>query len=316
MLSSVQFSFYFFVYTSILWSDNLIREKQYKDRLAAWHIRKNIKASQVEVMVRKKHKRAARGKQTAFRVNGQDVDPKRIARFVRRYGASWEKQKDKEAEMRSPEPSASIALVKSKDLTERRRNTLRHVVLYTRARRRSSHPDITGDAVSNARNLDLPFALRYFSVQSILATLLIYPDPVHLDSIPDLVIDEEQQHQRQQQHYPLDLHSTQHPALPLPRAYHHPSPFVHSPAQHIAHPHSHQPLHPQVQAQPHPAAPATPATLQEQGEVLSPSDDWNRLDTFQNRLEGLQYTLDRTMSKWARDRDPNQEISHHEGLGM
>jgi hypothetical protein len=30
----------------------------------------------------------------------------------------------------------------------------------------------------------------------------------------------------------------------------------------------------------------------------------------------LQYTLDRTMSKWARDQDPNQEISHHEGLGL
>ncbi|KAL4890632.1 Clr5 domain-containing protein [Aspergillus ambiguus] len=66
-------------------------EKQYKDRLAAWHIRKNIKAKEVHVMIRKQQKRAARGKQTAFRVGGQEVDSKRIARFVRRYGTSWDK---------------------------------------------------------------------------------------------------------------------------------------------------------------------------------------------------------------------------------
>ena len=65
-------------------------EKQYKDRLAAWHIRKNIKAKEVHVMIRKQQKRAARGKQTAFRVGGQAVDSKRISRFVRRYGSSWE----------------------------------------------------------------------------------------------------------------------------------------------------------------------------------------------------------------------------------
>ncbi|KAE8148434.1 Clr5 domain-containing protein [Aspergillus avenaceus] len=65
-------------------------EKQYKDRLAAWHVRKNIKAKEVHVMIRKQQKRAARGKQTAFRVAGQEVDSKRIARFVRRYGTSWD----------------------------------------------------------------------------------------------------------------------------------------------------------------------------------------------------------------------------------
>lgn len=41
-------------------------------------------------MIRKQQKRAARGKQTAFRVGGQEVDSKRISRFVRRYGSSWE----------------------------------------------------------------------------------------------------------------------------------------------------------------------------------------------------------------------------------
>lgn len=41
-------------------------------------------------MLRKQQKRAARGKHTAFRVGGQEVDSKRIARFVRRYGDSWD----------------------------------------------------------------------------------------------------------------------------------------------------------------------------------------------------------------------------------
>lgn len=57
-------------------------------------------------MIRKKRKRAAKGKQTAFRVNGQDVDPKRIARFVRRYGSSWE-QEDDQTKEQTPEPSTS-----------------------------------------------------------------------------------------------------------------------------------------------------------------------------------------------------------------
>ncbi|RHZ59495.1 hypothetical protein CDV55_106412 [Aspergillus turcosus] len=78
-------------------------EKQYKDRLAAWHVRKNIKAKEVHVMIRKQQKRAARGKQTAFRVGGQEVDSKRIARFVRRYGASWDNSRN-DSHQTSPEP--------------------------------------------------------------------------------------------------------------------------------------------------------------------------------------------------------------------
>ncbi|PLB50700.1 hypothetical protein P170DRAFT_151821 [Aspergillus steynii IBT 23096] len=80
-------------------------EKQYKDRLAAWHIRKNIKNKEVQVMIRKQQKRAARGKQTAFRVGGQEVDSKRIARFVRRYGTQWEnKPRNNDHRQASPEP--------------------------------------------------------------------------------------------------------------------------------------------------------------------------------------------------------------------
>ncbi|KAE8309023.1 Clr5 domain-containing protein [Aspergillus transmontanensis] len=77
-------------------------EKQYKDRLAAWHVRKNIKAKEVHVMIRKQQKRAARGKQTGFRVAGQEVDSKRIARFVRRYGTHWDNKGRAESQSQSP----------------------------------------------------------------------------------------------------------------------------------------------------------------------------------------------------------------------
>ncbi|OJJ46094.1 hypothetical protein ASPZODRAFT_2052454 [Penicilliopsis zonata CBS 506.65] len=79
-------------------------EKQYKDRLAAWHVRKNIKAKEVQLMIRKQQKRAARGKQTAFRVGGQEVDSKRIQRFMRRYGPSWEVER-RDPPLMSPEPA-------------------------------------------------------------------------------------------------------------------------------------------------------------------------------------------------------------------
>ncbi|KAL2870050.1 Clr5 domain-containing protein [Aspergillus lucknowensis] len=82
-------------------------EKQYKDRLAAWNIRKNIKAKEVNIMIRKQQKRAARGKQTVFRVAGQKVDTKRIARFVRRYGTNWDSNEARpvEPQRESPEPA-------------------------------------------------------------------------------------------------------------------------------------------------------------------------------------------------------------------
>lgn len=40
------------------------------------------------------------------------------------------------------------------------------------------------------------------------------------------------------------------------------------------------------------------------------------LDAFQNRLGELQNTLNESMAKWNREGDPNQEIPHHEGLGL
>ncbi|KAL4916682.1 Clr5 domain-containing protein [Aspergillus aurantiobrunneus] len=86
----------------------LASEKQYKDRLAAWNVRKNIKAKEVNIMIRKQQKRAAGGKQTAFRVAGQQVDTKRITRFVRRYGTSCENNNEPrpvEPPRDSPEPT-------------------------------------------------------------------------------------------------------------------------------------------------------------------------------------------------------------------
>ncbi|KAH8429972.1 uncharacterized protein LDX57_007644 [Aspergillus melleus] len=55
-------------------------------------------------MIRKQQKRAARGKQTAFRVGGQEVDSKRIARFVRRYGTQWDSKPRDDHRQASPEP--------------------------------------------------------------------------------------------------------------------------------------------------------------------------------------------------------------------
>ena len=84
-------------------------EKQYKDRLAAWNVRKNVKANQVHYMLHKQRKRASQGKLTAFRVSGgrYDIDAKRIARFVRRYGTSWEAMADQDG----PEPGISFLLL-------------------------------------------------------------------------------------------------------------------------------------------------------------------------------------------------------------
>lgn len=80
-------------------------EKQYKDRLAVWGVRKNIKAKEVQFMIRKQKKRATRGKRTAFRVGGQEVDSKRIARFISRYSSLWENEEDNSDNQEAETPS-------------------------------------------------------------------------------------------------------------------------------------------------------------------------------------------------------------------
>ncbi|KAJ9303103.1 hypothetical protein DTO271G3_477 [Paecilomyces variotii] len=59
-------------------------EKQYKDRLAAWKARKNIKTSEARIMLRKQQERSAQGKRSAFRVGGMEVGMHKILRAARR----------------------------------------------------------------------------------------------------------------------------------------------------------------------------------------------------------------------------------------
>ncbi|KAJ6134551.1 hypothetical protein N7523_000873 [Penicillium sp. IBT 18751x] len=299
-------------------------EKQYKDRLAAWHVRKNIKAEEVHIMIRKQKKRAARGKQTAFRRSGQEVDQKRIARFVRRYGSSWSSKRDKDAELQSPEPPTPS------DMT-----------CYT------PEPAEEASVVTPGSPPDVQSPTR----ETPNSNYQINFDPTQIHTLPDLVIDDDSP-------YSMDLHSNpSHHSHPHPHQHPHPHPHQHPNQhqhQHHAHPTatqnsqrrtypnipdsvtaSHQmpglppvshAVHPIVAPGPilqhphhlpsHPSHANHGHDVDAPGEVIQHSDDWNRLDTFQTRLEGLQYTLDRTMSKWAREADPNQEISHHEGLGM
>ncbi|KAJ5936648.1 hypothetical protein N7466_003098 [Penicillium verhagenii] len=332
-------------------------EKQYKDRLAAWNIRKNIKAAEVQVMIRKKQKRAARGKQTAFRRAGQDVDPKRLTRFVRRYGTQWEKNPDKDADLQSPEPK-----------------TPSDMSCYTPEPEEGAATPISPPDVQSPTRETPPYPMNY--------------DPTNLATMPDLVIasDDEpyamnmhhqHQHQHQQRHshsHPNPPRRVYHPSElthPQPHPSHHPSvhSMLHSPITHDPHAHHHHsqsqahhqhqhqhhqhhnhhghilnpihPVHPPVTAIPSIAIPApisslppsisspapTPTPISIPVSLSTPVtampvsivpgyDGW-RLDVFQNRLEGLQYELDRSMSKWAREQDPNQEIpGHHEGLGQ
>jgi hypothetical protein len=120
-------------------------------------------------------------------------------------------------------------------------------------------------------------------------------DPNHLESLPDLIIDEEPT-------MPLTMHPNRH-------TYH----SIGNHLPNLAHAHAHSHSHGHGHGHPGPA----PRDLQDApGEVDSHPPDWNTVESFQTRLQGLDYTLTQTMSKWARDQDPNQEIPRHEGLGM
>lgn len=111
-------------------------------------------------------------------------------------------------------------------------------------------------------------------------------DPNHLENIPDLIIDEDPT-------MPLPMHSNRHYQI-----------------GNLGHPHVHPHAH-------HSHGGPGPRDLQDApGEVDTHPPDWNTVESFQTRLQGLDYTLTQTMSKWAREQDPNQEVPHHEGLGM
>ena len=134
---------------------------------------------------------------------------------------------------------------------------------------------------------------------------IITTGPSHVDPLPDLVLDDDHS-------YPMNMNShsnrrTFHPSDMM--SYHHPAMGLGPVSTFAAPPAGPLPV-------PLPVPSSHRDDVDAPGELVPHPDDWNRLDTFQTRLEGLQYTLDRTMSKWARDQDPNQEVSHHEGLGM
>lgn len=110
-------------------------------------------------MIRKQKKRAARGKQTAFRRSGQEVDQKRIARFVRRYGTSWSSKRDKDAELQSPEPRSFSPDLITHHLSNATSysNPVRHDLLHARTGRRSNSSDArlpTRRTVTNARDTE------------------------------------------------------------------------------------------------------------------------------------------------------------------
>ncbi|KAF7714353.1 Uncharacterized protein PECH_001918 [Penicillium ucsense] len=321
-------------------------EKQYKDRLAAWHVRKNIKAKEVHLMIRKQQKRAARGKATAFRVNGQDVDDKRIARFVRRYGRSWNNDKDRNAEEQSPEPKTPS------DMT-----------CYTPEPEDMAPTPVSPPDVQSPTRETSAYPLSY--------------DPNSIENIPDLIMDDD--------HHtfpPMHMHPSQaqtqaqarrpfHPSEPTihqlslpPYPTHQPHQSRPSHPSHPSHPSysSHPPPpaghsqsgHPSLQAAPShsvvhalPSQPAMthgqshephahshqaqpPSMLPQPGSAPHHATNMNgtssmyhqprtgtyaNLDAFQNRLGELGTTLNESMAKWARDQDPNQEL-YHEGLGL
>ncbi|KAJ5371858.1 hypothetical protein N7517_003864 [Penicillium concentricum] len=305
-------------------------EKQYKDRLAAWHVRKNIKAKEVHLMLRKQQKRAAQGKQTAFRVNGQNVDPKRIARFVRRYGTSWDTNRgnEPETEPQSPEPQtpSDMTCYTPEPTDEHSITTPISPLPDMQSPTREMPPYPLGSyGKSTAVPVSVPVPNdidgRYFAL-----------DPNHLENLPDLELEESPA-------MPMSMHSTQPRHI---QSYHHSignhlshahgahgshvshGSHSHASAVHGSHP-SHavvqgvQGVHSQGVHSSHTAHghPGPARDLEDApGEEDTHPPDWNTVESFQTRLQDLDYTLTQSMSKWARDQDPNQEIPHHEGLGM
>ncbi|KAF4769216.1 hypothetical protein N7455_008776 [Penicillium solitum] len=304
-------------------------EKQYKDRLAAWHVRKNIKAKEVHLMLRKQQKRAAQGKQTAFRVNGQNVDPKRIARFVRRYGTSWDtnRGKEPETETQSPEPQtpSDMTCYTPEPTDEHSVTTPISPLTDMQSPTREMPPYPLG---SYGKSTAVPVSV---SVPNDIDGRYLALDPNHLESLPDLELEETT---------PMPM--SMHPSQPQPR---HIQSYHHSIGNHLSHgahgSHNSHPSHPvhgshgshgshgvhnahnahsshgshgsHAHVHPGPA----PRDLEDApSEVDTHPPDWNTVESFQTRLQDLDFTLTQSMSKWARDQDPNHEPPHHEGLGM
>ena len=60
-------------------------KRQYKRKIAAWHLDKNIKDEEMRAMLWMQRKRkATEGKDSHFYVRGRRVDPRKMARYARR----------------------------------------------------------------------------------------------------------------------------------------------------------------------------------------------------------------------------------------
>jgi hypothetical protein len=67
----------------------LPRERQYKRRITQWNLDKNIKDSDMKVMLRMQLKRKnEQGKESEFTIHGRPVQAQKLERYVRRKGLS------------------------------------------------------------------------------------------------------------------------------------------------------------------------------------------------------------------------------------
>ncbi|APA11329.1 hypothetical protein SS1G_11575 [Sclerotinia sclerotiorum 1980 UF-70] len=58
--------------------------RQYKRRIEQWKLDKNIKESDMRIILRKDLKRKHEGKKSEFKISGRDVEPQKIERFAQR----------------------------------------------------------------------------------------------------------------------------------------------------------------------------------------------------------------------------------------
>lgn len=143
-------------------------------------------------------------------------------------------------------------------------------------------------------------------------------DPNHLENLPDLELEESPA-------IPLSMHPNQPRHI---QSYHHSIGNHLSHGAHASHSshgshgvhgthsaHTAHPVHTPHTAHGHPGP--APRDLEDApSEADTHPPDWNTVESFQTRLQDLDFTLTQSMSKWARDQDPNHEPPHHEGLGM
>jgi hypothetical protein len=65
--------------------DMIYREKQYKTQIKRWGLEKNVKAREMEAIIRIKRKRKEmEGKESNFTVRNRAVPPKKIMRYMER----------------------------------------------------------------------------------------------------------------------------------------------------------------------------------------------------------------------------------------